>query len=58
MGMKEYSYTEEPTVTVLIPAYNEQQHIADTINSIRQQTYGNITQILVVDDHWLFSTWK
>ena len=41
---------KNPTVTVLIPAYNEEKTIADTINSIRQQTYQNVVQILVVDD--------
>ncbi|HID20127.1 MAG TPA: glycosyltransferase family 2 protein [Methanophagales archaeon] len=47
---KEDGSMKKPTVTVLIPAYNEEKTIADTINSIRLQTYLNIVQILVVDD--------
>ena len=47
---KEDGSMKNPTVTVLIPAYNEEKTIADTINSIRLQTYSNIVQILVVDD--------
>jgi glycosyltransferase involved in cell wall biosynthesis len=47
---KEVGSMKNPTVTVLIPAYNEEKTIADTINSIRQQTYPNVVQILVVDD--------
>ena len=39
-----------PTLTVIIPALNEEKSIADTINSIKGQTYSNITQILVIDD--------
>ena len=46
----EVGIMKNPTVTVLIPAYNEEKTIADTINSIRLQTYQNIVQILVVDD--------
>ena len=47
---KEDGSIKNPTVTVLIPAYNEEKTIADTINSISQQTYSNVVQILVVDD--------
>jgi poly-beta-1,6-N-acetyl-D-glucosamine synthase len=38
-----------PTVTVLIPAYNEELTIGSTIDSIKKQTYP-IKKILVVDD--------
>ena len=47
---KEVGNMKNPTVTVVIPAYNEEKVIVDTINSIRGQTYQNIIQILVVDD--------
>ena len=39
----------EPTVTVIIPAFNEEEHIAETIQNITEQTYPKI-EILVVDD--------
>jgi cellulose synthase/poly-beta-1,6-N-acetylglucosamine synthase-like glycosyltransferase len=39
-----------PTVAVLIPAYNEEASIADTIESISKQTYSRISKIIVVDD--------
>lgn len=42
--------SKKPTVTILIPAFNEEATIADTIKSIKEQTYKNITQILVIDD--------
>ncbi|WP_233443851.1 glycosyltransferase [Halalkalibacterium halodurans] len=39
----------EPKVTVIIPAYNSEDGIATSIESILQQTWTNI-EILVVDD--------
>jgi biofilm PGA synthesis N-glycosyltransferase PgaC len=39
----------EPFVTVVIPAYNEEECIWNTIQSIRAQTYP-IREIIVVDD--------
>jgi len=42
--------TYNPTVGALIPAYNEEASIADTIKSIRAQTYPRISKIVVVDD--------
>ena len=41
--------TREPSVTVVVPTYNEQQHLQHTLQSIGAQTYGNIVEILVVD---------
>jgi glycosyltransferase involved in cell wall biosynthesis len=39
----------EPLVSILIPAYNSQQWIADTIESARAQTWPK-KEIVVVDD--------
>lgn len=38
-----------PSVSVLIPAYNEEKTIGDTLQSIKKQTYP-IKEIIVVDD--------
>lgn len=45
------AYKKAPSfsVTVLIPAYNEEKNIAKTIRSVREQTY-KVEKILVVDD--------
>lgn len=43
--IKEY----KPTVSVLIPAFNEEKTIGDTIKSIKKQTYP-IAEIIVIDD--------
>ena len=39
----------KPTVSVIIPAYNAQAFIEETLKSVQQQTYSNL-EILVVDD--------
>ena len=39
-----------PTVSVLIPAYNEAKVIAATVNSLRAQDYPGPLQIIVIDD--------
>lgn len=39
-----------PSVAILIPAYNEERHIARTLKSCIDQTYRDITQIILVDD--------
>lgn len=39
----------QPEVSVLIPAYNEEDWIGDTIKSVRNQTYP-VKEIIVVDD--------
>lgn len=38
-----------PGVTVLIPAYNEEASIADTIKSVQEQTHA-VAEIIVIDD--------
>ncbi len=42
-------YTDEPLVSVIIPLYNSEKYIADTLKSVLNQTYKNI-EILVIDD--------
>lgn len=44
-------------VSVLIPAYNHENYIQDTIKSIISQTYKNI-ELIVVDDGSKDSTWE
>lgn len=39
-----------PTVTVIVPAYNEERVIASTVRSLLNQVYAGELQILVVDD--------
>lgn len=38
-----------PTVSIIIPSFNSDKHIAETIDSILQQTFADI-EIIVVDD--------
>lgn len=38
-----------PLVSVIVPVYNGERHLADCIQSIRQQTYSNMEIILVND---------
>ena len=40
---------QEPLVSVIIPAYNSARFIAETIESVRTQTYSN-WELIVVDD--------
>ncbi len=38
-----------PTVTVVIPTYREEAHIEQTLSAVREQTYPNVIEVLVVD---------
>lgn len=46
-----------PLVSVIIPAYNHEKYITETINSIISSTYKNI-ELLVIDDGSKDSTFK
>jgi glycosyltransferase involved in cell wall biosynthesis len=39
----------QPTVSVVIPTYNEEEHLARTLESIVGQTYPGIVEVLVAD---------
>lgn len=45
--MKKY---KEELVSVVIPVYNSEKYIKETINSIKKQTYLN-WELIIVDDH-------
>ena len=45
---KDYSYT--PSVSVLLPCFNEGQHVYETIESIVRKKYGGTVEIIAVDD--------
>lgn len=45
-----------PLVSVLIPAYNHERYVQDSIKSIIGQTYGNI-ELLVINDGSSDTTW-
>lgn len=41
--------TDEPLVSVIVPVYNGQDYLADCIDSIENQTYGNL-EIIIIND--------
>lgn len=51
------SSAEKPLVSVLIPAYNHERYVQETIRSIIAQTYKNI-ELLIIDDGSPDSTWE
>ena len=44
-------------VSVIIPAYNHEKYVQETIKSIINQTYQNI-ELIVIDDGSKDSTWQ
>ena len=44
-------------VSVIIPAYNHEQYIQESIKSVINQTYQNI-ELVVIDDGSKDSTWQ
>lgn len=49
--------TSYPLVSVLIPAYNHENYIQETIKSIINQTYKNV-ELIVIDDGSKDNTWQ
>ncbi len=47
-----------PEVTVLIPAYNEELSITETVNSILRQNYPNVIHIIMINDGSTDATWQ
>ena len=47
---------EKPLVSVIIPAYNHEKYVQETIKSIINQTYKNI-ELIVIDDGSKDLTW-
>ena len=47
----------EPLVSVIIPAYNHENYVQETISSIINQTYQNI-ELIIIDDGSKDSTWQ
>jgi glycosyltransferase involved in cell wall biosynthesis len=46
-----------PLVSVIIPAYNHEKYVRETIASIIEQTYKNI-ELIIIDDGSKDSTWQ
>lgn len=40
---------EEPLISIIIPAYNERNYIAEALESIRKQTYGRYETIVIAN---------
>ena len=49
--------SQKKLVSVLIPAYNHENYVQETINSIINQTYQNI-ELIIIDDGSKDSTWQ
>ena len=47
----------KPLVSVIIPSYNHEKYVQDTIKSIVNQTYKNI-ELIIIDDGSKDSTWQ
>ncbi|PIW37121.1 MAG: hypothetical protein COW24_01865 [Candidatus Kerfeldbacteria bacterium CG15_BIG_FIL_POST_REV_8_21_14_020_45_12] len=39
----------KPRISIVLPAYNEQRYISNTIASLQQQDYDQLYEIIVVD---------
>ena len=46
-----------PLVSVIIPAYNHEKYVQETISSIIKQTYQNL-ELIVIDDGSTDNTWQ
>lgn len=54
---KSVSYSKEPLVSVIIPAYNHENYVEETLLSIINQTYKNI-ELIIIDDGSSDETFK
>ena len=45
----EQNYSSRPLISVLIPVYNAGKYLAETLASIKNQTYSNL-EIICIDD--------
>ena len=50
--MKKRINMKHPLVTIITPTFNSEKFIAETINSIQNQTYDNWEMIIVDDGSW------
>jgi glycosyltransferase involved in cell wall biosynthesis len=46
----------QPSVSIVIPTYNEERHLRTTLDSVARQTYDGIVEVLVVDGRSTDST--
>ena len=56
--MKNPTPTKFPFVSILIPAYNEEENIAKTIQSVQELEYSGKYEIIVIDDGSKDNTFK
>ena len=45
----EQNHSSRPLISVLIPVYNAGKYLAETLTSIKNQTYSNL-EIICIDD--------
>jgi glycosyltransferase involved in cell wall biosynthesis len=48
---------QNPLVSIIIPLYNAENYIKETIQCLHKQTHSNI-EIIVVDDHSMKSSFS
>ena len=50
-------FNNSPLVSVIIPAYNHEKYVQETVKSIINQTYKNI-ELIIIDDGSTDNTWQ
>ena len=38
-----------PLISIIMPCYNAEEYVSDAINSVLEQTYGNV-ELIIIDD--------